>query len=598
MRVELKQWLRSHWGDMSATDRVKFPEQTLFLAPGGAGISDMREQYEHWLHILMMVSGFVLLIVCANLANLMLVRGMEHRRQTSLSMALGAQAPRLVRQALTESILLSVLGGMAGLAIAFAGTRVILLFAFPKAGGVAGIPIDASPSVPVLVFAFGVSLITGLVFGIAPAWMATRVDPIEALRGVNRSTMPTGSLPRQALVVFQAALSLVLLSASGLLTATLYNLENQNFGFDQDRRTVAMVSPRLAGYRPDQLTSLYRRIQDSFSSIPGVSAVALCTYSPLSGNAWGSGVWIDGHPPPGPNADNFALRDRVTAGYFEAIGNPVVRGRGISEQDTAASRHVAVINEAFARKYFKDEDPIGKHFGRDGVGSEREYEVVGIAKDARYLTFDLEKPIPPSFFLPEPQQDLDPKTGLPEIDSSHFLSDVIILNKPGATVAEVRIRQAVASVDPNLPVIWVHSLKEQVAGQFRQQRLIAHLTSFFGLLSLILSCLGIYGVTAYNAGRRTSEIGVRMALGANRGQVVALIVQGAFALIIFGLLIGLPLTLATGRFLGHQLYGMNPYDPAVTLAAVLALALCALAACLIPALRASWISPSEALRAE
>ncbi len=192
MRVELKQWLRSHWGEMSANDRAKFPEQTLFLRPGGAGISSMREQYEHWLQILMMVSGFVLLIVCANVANLMLVRGMERRRQISLSMALGAQAPRLVRQALTESILLSLLGGAAGLAIAFAGTRLILHFAFPRIGGMAGVPISASPSMPVLLFAFGVSLITGVAFGIAPAWMATRVDPIEALQRSQPLHRPHG----------------------------------------------------------------------------------------------------------------------------------------------------------------------------------------------------------------------------------------------------------------------------------------------------------------------------------------------------------------------------------------------------------------------
>jgi len=368
MRVEIKQWLLSHWGEMSANDRAKFPEQTLFLSPGGAGISAMRDEYDHWLRILMMVTGFVLLIVCANVANLMLVRSLERRRQISLSMALGARATRVVRQALTESILLSFLGGAAGLVIAFAGARLILQLAFPRVGDMAGIPIDASPSMPVLLFAFGVSLIAGIAFGIAPAWMATRVDPIEALRGSSRSTARAGSLPRKTLVVFQAALSLVLLSASGLLTAALHSLENQDFGFDQERRIVANMDPRLAGYRLDQLTLLYRRIQDSLSSIPGVSAVALCKYSPLSGNNWGAGVLVDGHPAPGPNDDDFSSWDRVTAGYFNVIGNPILRGRGITEQDTSTSRHVAVITQAFARKFFKNEDPIGKYFGRDGMG--------------------------------------------------------------------------------------------------------------------------------------------------------------------------------------------------------------------------------------
>jgi predicted permease len=601
MRVELKQWLRSHWGEMSANDRAKFPEQTLFLRPGGSGITSMREEYEHWLQILMMVSAFVLLIVCANVANLMLVRGMQRRREISVSVALGARASRLVRQSLTESILLSLAGGMAGLVVAFAGTQLILHFAFPSARGAAGIPINASPSMPVLFFAFGISLIAAVAFGIAPAWMATRIDPIEALRGASRSTARTGSFPRKTLVALQAALSLVLLAASGLLTAALHHLENQRFGFVQEQRTIVSIEPGLVDYQPTQFTTLYERIRDSLSSIPGVSAVAICQYSPLSGNNWGTSVWVNGRPAPGPSEDdteNFVSWDRVTPGYFHAIGTQIVKGRGISEEDTATSQHVAVVNEAFAQKYFNNENPIGKYFGRPELGSPRLYEIVGVAQDARYLDFDFDKPIGPFFFLPEAQHDVVPNTGADSNPGSHHLHDIILVTQPGAAVSSAQIRQVMVSVDPRLPIISIGTLREQVSDQFRQQRLIARLSSFFGILSLVLASIGLYGVTAYNVGRRTKEIGVRMALGATPAQASALIIRGAFALVAIGLVAGFPLALAAGRFLGSQLYGLNPYDPAVILLAILTLSFSTLVAALVPALRASRISPSGALRAE
>jgi len=599
MRVELKQWLRSHWSEMSANDRAKFPEQTLYLRPGSAGITSMRDDYEHWLRILMIVSGFVLLIVCANVANLMLVRGMERRQQTSLTLALGAQPHRVMRQAVTESLLLALFGGAAGLAVALAGTRLILDFAFPSRPGFASVPIDASPSMPVLVFALAVSLLTGIAFGIGPAWMATRIDPIEALRGAGRSTAPSGSMPRKVLVALQAALSLALLSASGLLTTALQRVENRDFGFAQDRRLVVYADPRQAGYRLEQLTPLYSRMHDSLAAIPGVSAVALCIYSPMGNNNYGAGVFVDGHAPPGPREDNGASWDRITPGYFDVIGNPILRGRAISELDTANSPHVAVINEAFARRFFRNEDPIGKHFGQIGVGSERQYEIVGIARDARYFSSGLDKPVGPFFVLPEAQHDILPVAGHPDLSpGSHFLRNIVIELKPGTGLPLEQIRQAMASVDPDIPVLSIRTLKEQVAGQFNRQRLIARLTSLFGILSLVLASIGIYGVIAYNAERRVAEIGVRIALGADRGNIIRLLLRGAFALTLFGLFVGLPLTFAAGRFLAHRLYGMNPYNPLVTMAAVLALGLSALIASLLPAFRASSISPLDALRAE
>jgi len=589
MRVELKQWLRSHWSDMSANDRARFPEQTLYLTPGGAGITGMREHYEHWLQILMMASGFVLLIVCANVANLMLVRGMERRRQTALCVALGAQISRILRQPLSESVLLSLFGGAAGVGIAFACTRLILHFAFPTFAGFARVPISASPSKPVLLFAFVISLVTGVAFGIGPAWMATRVDPNEALHGSSRSTARGGSLPRKTLVVLQAAFSLVLLSAAGLLTAALQRLENQDLGFAQDRRIVASMDPRLAGYRSDQLPALYRRIHDSISNIPGVSSVALCQYSPV-GYGWGAGVWVDGHPTPGPKDDNSAAWDRVSAGYLDVIGTPIVKGRGVTEEDTASSRNVAVINEAFARKFFQNEDPIGKHFGTEADNS-RKYEVVGIARDARYLTLD--KPDGAFFFLPEAQADYS-QTNL----GSLFLHDIVIRTRPGASLSEAQVRQGMASVDPSLPIISIRTLKEKVATNLTQQRLIARLTSLFGVLSLVLASIGLYGVSAHNVGRRTGEIGVRIALGASRGDVVRLVLRGAFLLIAFGLILGIPLSLVTSRVLSSQLYGLNPLDPVPIAIAGAVLGLFGLIATLVPVQRAMRVDPMVALRHE
>jgi ABC-type antimicrobial peptide transport system permease subunit len=288
--------------------------------------------------------------------------------------------------------------------------------------------------------------------------------------------------------------------------------------------------------------------------------------------------------------------DRVTAGFFEAIGNPILEGRGITPQDTANSPHIAVVNQAFARKFFNNENPIGKFFGDSDPHASRLYQIVGVARDAR-IVGDPGEPIGPFFFLPEAQYTIYPKLEDTQSDLlTHYMHDVIIVSKPGATVSKEQVRQAMASTDPNLPLITTRSLREQVAGTFKQQRLLARLTSTFAFLSVALAAIGIYGVIAYNAGRRTTEIGVRMALGANRNNVVGLILRGAAALILVGLLCGLPLTYGAARVLGSQLYGTNPYDPLVLFVAIVTLTSAAMLAAFVPALRASLRSPIEALR--
>ncbi len=597
MRVELRQWLNSHAREMTSNARATIPQQTVNLTPGGAGITQMRDEYQHWLRILILVTGFVLLIVCGNVANLALVRGLERRRQTAVSIALGARPWALVRQALTESLVLSIIGGLVGLVVAYAGTSLILHTVFPPTGDWGDLPIPASPSLPVLAFAFALSMLTGLAFGVGPAVVAIQTDPMEALRGAGRSTARGSSLSRQLLVVMQAALALVLLSVSGLLTATLHHLETQDFGFDQDRRVIIRVDASLAGYQQSQLPALYRRIQESFRNVRGVETTTLCTYSPLSGDNWGWSVWIDGKAVPGPNDDSGASMDRVLPGYFAAISNPVIRGRPIAERDTDKAMHVAVINEAFARRFFPGENPIGRYFGIEANGDPRRFAVIGVARDARYQAFDLDKPPGPMFFLPEAQHEWSAKGG--EIDpGSHSLKNIIVVVRKSETVSIAELKKAMAAVDPNLPVTWTRTLREQVAGVFRPQRLIARLTSIFGVVALVLSSIGLYGLMAYNVGRRTAEIGIRMALGAQRRDAVALLMRGAFGLVAAGLLIGLPLSVAAGKLLQSQLTGVGSFNSLVMLIATGSLAASGLLAAAIPAWQASLILPWKALRAE
>jgi predicted permease len=592
MLVEVRQWLTERSGKLGPNAAAQIPQQTLHLRPGTSGIGVMRATYSTGLQLLMAISGFVLLIVCANLANLMLVRGLARRRQTSVSVALGAGRWRLVRQTLTESLLLGLIGGAAGVAIAFAGTRTLLSAVF---AGAADVPISPTPDLPVLVFALAVSLATGLLFGIAPAWMANRADPLDALRGAGRSTENTGSLPQRSLVILQASLSLVLLVAAGLLTQSLRNLEHQRFGFAPDGRLAVRIDPNLAGYKPDQLDPLYRRIRERMAQIPGVKNVSYSLYSPMSGSNWSTDVTIEGQPPPAVDGQNLTSLNRVGPDYFETVGTPIVSGRTILESDTASTHHVAVINQAFARRFFPNQDPLGKHFGPDVNATA--LEIVGIVEDAKYLNPG--QPVFPMYFMPRPQTAHYSDAGTNAFEArSLYVNDIVLRMAGRADSLDDEIRRAFAEIDPNLTIIRIQSFNDQVTGQFSQENLIVRLTSLFGLTALLLATVGLYGVTSYSLARKSKEIGIRVALGADRTSVVRMVLRNAYLLVVIGLAVGIPIALAMGRLLGSRLYGISWYSPAILGGSAIALSVFAFAATIVPARRAASVDPVETLRGE
>jgi predicted permease len=485
------------------------------------------------------------------------------------------------------------MGGIAGVLVAYAATRGILLLLFR---GATYVPIDASPSLLILAFAFALSLFTGVLFGIAPALVLSRSNPVEALRGANRSTRDHSALPQKMLVIFQAAFSLVLLAMAGLVTQSLRHMEGGNFGFQPAGRLIVEIDPQAAGYKPEDLTVLYQTMLDRLHQIPGVRSVSLSTWSPQDGDDWNDAIAIEGHPR--DNRDQRAASwMRVSPEYFETIGTPILRGRSIAEQDTATSEHVAVIDEAFAKIYFPHDDPIGKHFGHDVPGHTSDYTIVGVVKTSRYQHAMLSQN--PMFFVPLPQMETFQHSLMQHWEvNSRYVRKIEFRVAGGPTQYGPAIRNALASIDPNLTVIALQSMSEQVDRLYDQERLTARLTELFGLLALLLASIGIYGVTAYNVAGRTSEIGIRMALGADRASVVRMVLRGALLQIGIGLAIGLPLAVLAGRLVASQLYDVGKFDAVVLLSAVLVLAVCAVIAGFLPAKRAASVEPMEALRTE
>jgi predicted permease len=595
----LRQWLEhdsgypANW--MPEIVRL-LPKQVLDVVPAGAGVGVMKEEYGRGLQILLAVCGLVMLIACANVANLLLARGFARRGQTAVRLALGATRGQIVAQALTESVLLAVGGSLVGLLVAFGAARLLLSLAFHNSQF---LPIDVAPSLVVLAVAFGLALLTGILFGAAPAWLATHADPAEPLRGAGRGTRDRSSLARKSLLVVQATLSVVLVAGATMLARSLNKLESQHFGYEVDGRVVVSINNPPATYTLPRLNALYRQLEERLLGLPGVKGAGLALYNPLTDN-WGELIMVAGHPPTQISEEAGASWDRVSADYLQNWGIPVVRGRAFSAADDENSEPVAVVNESFVKRFFKGgEDPLDQHFGLDLPEFADTFRIVGVVRDAKFAGWGLDRPARPMFYVPLAQSVDYPHELMKKIElRSHFIGGLMLVTDVPPGVLEPQLTRVLADLDPDLTINSVRTMRQQVELSFDQERAVATLAGLFGVVALFLAAVGLYGVTAYNVARRTNEIGIRVALGADRPKVIRLVLSGAFKRVLIGLLVGLPLAVGAGRLISAQLYGVSFWDPIALAIAGLALTTCSFFAAVIPASRAAAISPMDALRVE
>lgn len=572
---------------ITALRRQQISGSYIPLLPGGSGLSHLRDQYQTPLTVLMVMVGVVLLIACANLANLLLAKAASREREFSARLALGASRGRIARQIFTEAIVLALIGGSFGLALAFWATRAIIQFID---GGAVRTALTATPDLRVLAFTFAICVATAILFGIAPALHAARSNVSGALNATARTAGSMASRPTRllsrGLIVVQVTLSLVLLTVAGLLLRTLQNLRAQDLGINRTNVLLINTSPKFAGYPPERLNALYDRILTRIDALPGVRFAALSGGPPLSGGNWGSPITIDGHPPaPGDDNQNTYL-NRVTTGYFETLGIPLLRGRTIQPNDNADAVKSVVVNKTFADKFFPNGDPIGHSFTIDDPAAPGVWHIVGIVRDSKRSSPN-EKPSPFAFLA---------ATQLTGNDQYAYWLQIRSAGDP-ATIAE-EVRAALAEVDPNLPILKSLTISQQFDDRIGQQRFVSQLAAFFSFLALALACIGIYGVMTYNVVRRTSELGVRMALGAPRLTLLWTVLRESLLLLVVGVTLGVPVSLAASRFIKAGLFGVSPADPFTIAAAVCVVSACTLMGSFMPARRASRVDPMVALRYE
>jgi len=571
-------------------DRTLEPPK-IDLTPAGKGLDALRREFSQPLFILMAVVGLVLLIACANVANLLLARATARQKEIAVRLALGAGRRRLIRQLLTESLLLASAGAALGLIFAYWASDVLLAL---MSSGRNHIALHVSPDLEVLGFTAVVSLLTGIIFGLAPALRGTRLDLTPALResasgfaGARRHAWVSRFDLSKALVISQIAMSLLLLIGAGLFVRTLTNLENEDIGFDRRNLLLFGIDPTQAGYKGANLANFYQELQRRIGGLPGVRSASLSRHTLIDGGISIDGFSIQGYTPKPGEAEDGSVAvhfNAVGPRFFETFGIPLVLGRAISERDDGGAPRVAVINSTLARKFFEGSNPIGRRFGGENNKSS-DISIVGVVSDTKYGQLRAEAP--PTVYVPYAQN----IEGLGAMDF-----EVRTDGDPKRWTSAVH--QTVQELDKNLPLFDVKTQTEQIDQATFQERLSAALSSVFGLLALVLACVGLYGIMAYAVARRTHEIGIRMALGAERGNILRMVVREALLLVIPGTLVGVTLALAASRVIASMLYGLKPTDPVTIVAAVGLMASVAVLAGYLPARRASRVDPMVALRYE
>jgi predicted permease len=595
LSAELQSWMKTRPSFSEHGGAAEIAKQHVVLSSAGGGIQKLQEQTGTGLRMLMFLSCVVLLMACANIANLLLARSVARRTEIAVRIGLGASRGRIINQILTESLLLSTLGGIAGLAVAFFGSRAILALAFPRS---TNLPVEAGPSWTVLAFALAISILTGLLFAGAPAWLSSGTQPAEASRGHNPASRDRASIPQRMLLVLQLALSIVLLATAFLATRSFYNLEHQQIGIETINRYSIALDLEGSGVGPERLNAIYRSIGDRLSALPGARTVSFARYLPLEGNQWGACVFVQGRAVPGPKDQCFSDWSRVSSAFLDSVGVPVLRGRGFAPEDSSSPAQVAIVNQAFVRRFFPNQNPIGQRFGADRPEYASAFQIVGVFAD-----FKLSNPRTqpqPLFLRPLGQIYHGYKTDNEQAGETHslYLDRIVLQFDRPQLDAERLVRAAISQVDSSIPVVRVIPYPQVVAGNFNQDRLLARLTEAFAIVALILASVGLYGVMSYLTARRTSEIGIRMALGASRATILSLILRSAVLQVLAGLLIGIPAAVYAARMMQRLLYDVTSNDPFAFIGAAAILALCVAVAAIVPAARAASVDPMQALRTE